>query len=541
MKNGIHILLMTSKSGPGWNLAPPLGLYRLKNYVEKDNIHCDILDYDIDADNTYLQRAGQGYYDVIGMSVSHINMVDDLDVILRFHHAASQSTKRPIIIAGGQAATLNYQQWLSSGLIDVIFLGFAEEALLGFCRNLLNSGNTGDFSPAAESVEGVVFTNKEGIMVHKPSPILTKDAFRKLSFSNIIDADLPYERYWEKVNAEKIDGISHTGFIFETVRLYTTSHCPRKCGFCSSQSFLSDSQGRQTPIIMLSAGEVFELVLKHIDKYGARGFLFSDDNFLAGNKEGLERVNTFCNLVIEAKQSGRISEGVKFFCQSRVADYIKNGDVRWDLMKTMKRAGFDNTGLGIESFSPRLLKFPSINKVGVTVEDYKMVLNAMLETGIVPIIFIIVGIPESTEEELVETMYTAVDYIRRGADVSVTPRLRANPGSPICKRGEYKLSYKHWKNPDNGNELAIEDYFIPQNNNIAGIIDEIHLCADKEIQRIKIEKGLTKSIVPKLLLGLATFIATAKLIKRRDVADDFTKIVNEMLGPSVAGSNDDGR
>ena len=46
-----------------------------------------------------------------------------------------------------------------------------------------------------------------------------------------------------------------------------------------------------------------------------------------------------------------------------------------NLVKTMKNAGFHNVSLGVESFSERLMKAPSINKAGMTAENCKLVLE----------------------------------------------------------------------------------------------------------------------------------------------------------------------
>ena len=528
MQRRITVLLMTSKCWVGFNLAPPIGLYRLKNYLEKNELKCDILDFDIDSEQSYLQRVSEGDYDVIGMSVTHLNMKDDLDTLLRFRDAARRSAKKCIFIAGGHEATLNYKQWLESGMVDIIFLGFAEDALSAFCVKLSFNETNGNHLEIAHEIAGVVFYKSDGKLVYKSSPRLTSEKFRQLSFNNIKSA-IPYDKYWQKVRDDKIDGFNHTEFIVETVRLYTSSHCPRKCGFCSSQSFLPESQKSVAPILMLSAEDVYELVLYHIDKYGARGFLFSDDDFPVGNREGIVRILNFSKLIVNAKNSGRIPKEVKFFCQSRIADFLDQKNVRWNVIEAMKNAGFDNTGLGIETFSDKLLKSPFINKIGVTTNDYRIVLDALLEKGIIPIIFLIVGIPDGTVEEQIETMYVAMEYIRKGADVSVLARLRANPGSPVYSLGGYDISTTTWKNPYTGTEIVINDYFIPKNEELSRIVGMIQETTESVINNIKIQRGRDKNIVPKSLVGIATFIATAKLLHRDAAANDFTRTINDIL------------
>lgn len=538
MGGPISVLLMTSKSFQGFNIAPPIGLCRLKNYLEKNNIKCDILDFDIDSEQSYIEKTSSGSYDIIGISVAHINMDSDLNTILKFRKASEKSKKNCKFIAGGQEASLNYNQWLASGLIDLIFLGYAEESLKFFCERFscVHERKNTDFIDLVKDIDGVVFLNKDKRPVYSPSPPLTVNEFRRLSFEYVIGVDMPYLRYWEKIKSDRIGVFNNTEFIFETSRLYTTSHCPRRCGFCSSQNFIVSSQQKPTPIILLSAEDIHKLVLDHIARYGTKGFLFSDDDFVVGNKVGIDRVYEFCKLVIDSKKKGRMPKDVRFFCQSRILDYLDNKNIRWSLLEAMKGAGFDNTGLGIESFSDRLLKTPSINKVGVTVEDYRRVLDALLKTGIIPIIFIIVGIPESTIQELIETMYSTIEYFKKGADISVTARLRVNPGSPLCGLGGYETSSKTWKNPVTGDTIVIEDYFIPRDKKLASVLGKIEEAAVAELENIKRQRGWSKTLFPKSLIGITTFIATAKLINRQDVADNIARIMNEILDNQPQGA-----
>jgi len=65
-------------------MAPPLGLYRLKHYLEKRGMSCDVLDLGLEAPDLNEENIGdtysnfgkytglidQGRYDVVGVSVS---------------------------------------------------------------------------------------------------------------------------------------------------------------------------------------------------------------------------------------------------------------------------------------------------------------------------------------------------------------------------------------------------------------------------------------------------------------------------------------
>ena len=89
-----------------------------------------------------------------------------------------------------------------------------------------------------------------------------EEEFVQLNYHEIKDLYIPYKDYWDytrnegatslnlKKDEEKVKVVEadpHNDlpvdkdtqkFFVETIRLYTSSHCPWKCGFCSSHSFL---------------------------------------------------------------------------------------------------------------------------------------------------------------------------------------------------------------------------------------------------------------------------------------------------------------
>ena len=283
--------------------------------------------------------------------------------------------------------------------------------------------------------------------------------------------------------------------------------------------------------MMLSAQEVHDLVVNHIRKYKARAFLFSDDDFPIGNKWGLERLSQLAQLLIESKDNGQIPKETKFFCQNRIADYLvydpqtKEKSVNTQLLDKVKKAGFHNLGFGVETFSEKLLKAPSINKMGVTVKDCLKVLDAVLERDIVPQIFLILGIPESTTDDLIQTMDTALEYIKKGCDMAVTPYMRAFPGSPMSQKEGYEVCYEKWTHPNTGETVLIADKFIPSDPKIAEVAENIEIVAQEEMERIKNREGWDKSILPKSLVGMSRFIAVAKILERDELYEKYNEYV----------------
>lgn len=544
MKNK-NILLITSALGDSKHVAsaPPIGLYRLKNYLVRSGVHCDILDLDMDSIDEYLKSVGNGIYDVIGFSVSHYNMRFDLDNICLFRKASEKSKKNCIFIAGGQEAVLNYQQWLDCG-IDIIFLGFAEKSLYEFCSHI-PSNNSGKISEIVKDTDGVAFYNEAQKLIYRPSKSMRMAEFQELSFYRIKELDIPYKIYWDKLDAEvKHFNFNKNKFITKTVRLYTTSHCPRKCGFCSSQAFIPTSQQCQSPIYMLSADDIFELILFHIDQYGAQGFLFSDDDLLVGTKAGLKRIFQLCELIIDAKLKGLIPEDITFNCQARIADFLLkpvNGRKRInnELMQVLKRAGFHGFGLGVETFSNRLLKCPSVNKIGINESNCCHVLDALLEHGLVPTINIILGIPESTEEDIIYTMTKTAEYALKGCQFVVTEYLKSFPGAPIYQNNDFTIKTEAWRNPFNGKRTDIEKYFIPVDPVIADILDRIEEQSIEELEYVKKNSPWTDSIVPKSISGLSVFLAFSRLLGRKDLIDYFNDVIKIISSRIIANPQTD--
>jgi radical SAM superfamily enzyme YgiQ (UPF0313 family) len=539
-RGATRLLLVGNKSNSGYNIAPPIGLYQLHAYVSRRGVRSAVLDRELEDPAPYVERARRGEFDVIGFSVSHDNMLEDLALLWRFRSAAAASGQAVLLIAGGQEAALNCDQWLRLG-IDVCFLGFAEKVLLEFCRRVERSRGTanGGVEALCAHLDGVAYGRGDAV-VYQPSAALTSDEFRELFFEQALTLEIPYDAYWSKLRKEAADTtLGASAFVIENIRLYTTSHCPRRCGFCNSQSFLPRSQNGKLPIIGLSASEIADLIVHMVRKYGAQGFLFSDDDFPIGSRAGLQRVVALSQRIIDLKSHNVLPRDTRFACQARVANFIiANGahgrTANTDLMRLMARAGFGSVGLGVETFSDRILSSPSVNKVGVTARDCHLVLDAMLNSGLTPQINLILGVPEYTPEELAATMAIAVGYLVRGCDIAVTRHLDALPGAPIYGTSLYELQTKTWVHPASGAAERIADYFLPQDPLIRSVAESFDGESARELARVVAAHGWEGRIVHKRVVGLCSLIAVARLLGRDDLESHFRAVLTEVLGRRAA-------
>jgi radical SAM superfamily enzyme YgiQ (UPF0313 family) len=514
-----------------------MGLFKIAGYLKKNGIGCDVLDYDIDDDRDFLTKAASGTYAVIGMSVTHFQMESDLERLWKFRKVAESSGLPTVIAGGGQEATMNYEQWLNAAL-DIVFFGFAEETYFSFCQRVLKCDvDKPKLDDLADGLNGVAYFDNHKNLISRAAVPLTKEKFSELFFDNIFDLDVPYEKYWQHLRKNYTAwAVGGAGFIFEHVRIYGTSHCPRRCGFCSSQTFLPFSQEPLPKIIMLDAEQYVKLIVYHFQKFGARMVTFSDDDFLVGSGVGAKRAIDVAKGILREKQSGNLPQDFKFHFQARIADVIFKRQLNTELLDSLAEAGCIGFSVGVETFSEKLLKSPSINKVGITVKDCRWVLDAMLERVLVPQINVILGAPETNVEDLVETIMAAAEYVEKGADIALVTRVEVYPGAPLAKNPDYPYHNRIWTNPYTGDSVEISDYFQCWDPVIDRMCEGFNEAKDQELHAIKQRFGWEGQTVHKRIVAFANLIAVGKLLRRPDIVERIDGLLNETLSRVDCGN-----
>ena len=529
-KTGRRVLLLPSHQHFNAYNAPSLGLYRLQKYLEETGIPAEVHDPLVTSWDRVLEGVKRGDYGIIGISGSHDHMAEDLTLMGELREMVGN--RQTLFIAGGQEATYNYKQWLAGG-IDVVFLGYAEKSLARAAEVIFEDFDQG--RSWLKEMDGVALYDGPDLVVN-PAPAMTQEEFEHLTYSQVLKIDIPYRQHWDHIRKD-LDGFSvcASTFVPEMARLYTTSHCPNRCGYCSSHSFLSASQSSPAPIRMLTAEQVFDMIRVFIRKYGARGVLFNDDEFLINRK----RIDRLTDMVMEAKKGGDIDPGFMLHCQARVTDLLKKGsgqkEVDLEFIAKLREAGFHTLGMGIETFSDRLLKSPSMNKPGYSEDDVIQVLEALLQAGIVPNVFLILFIPEAVEEEVVHTMEMGVRCLEMGGQIVVNPLLYSQPGAPVYGRPDYPMKVDEYRSPATGRKIDIARYFIPQNPRMAKAAAGVWAAVEDEIERFK-QTGLWPfGTLPKPVVGLLTFMAAARVIEREDLTSKWEVFLRDLVKNKIPG------
>lgn len=530
------VLLLTSKcpsTEVSDSLGVPLGLHVLRRHLENNGIECDVFDHQLHPEQRCVSGVEGGHYDIVGFSVTHWRMALDLDFLVKLKEASRKARQNCLFIAGGVSATLNCRQWLECGF-DLVCLGYVRDALLQLCSRFTHHRSKAIWE-LCDGLSGIAFLDKCGQVVFNLAPPLTNAEFEQYLFTDLMEMDLPYKEYWKfmRQRASPLLTMNKRSYIVENARLFTVNRCLANCGFCCCPRFFRTAQGSRAPFCALSPQQVLRLILHHIEKYGAKAFSFNDEDFLIGGKFGIERAIAICNLIAGSKGRGEMPEPIKFSCQTRPVNFFSsdasgNRLVNHELLRAMSRARFHNVSLGIETFCDRLTQGPSINKKNITNEHIHILLEELMNYGLYPTINLILGIPETTVDELLDTIRQTLQYTDRPCQISAADRMRAFPGADIFSLKNYPTAGTIWKNPLSGKTAYIPEYYVPHDKTVADILERLADAARGELEDFEVSNHVAEfALIPRIAIALCAFKAIAKMLNENELLQSVNKKLQE--------------
>lgn len=441
----MKVLLICAPNSVPFYASPQLGVFRIGHHLEKSGLNCDIFDPNMDE---AAQWPGEDY-GLIGVSGNNMGMQQCLDLV---HHFQSRQKRAAFLAAGGITPTYNYNDWLDCGF-DAVVLGYGEEPLAALARA------ADRFEPDRESVlsriAGLAWRGRDGETRVNPARPLTAELFNRLSYENMLDINIPYEKYWA-LNEKVVDQLSvdHNAFIVKTIRLFTSSQCPNRCGYCPSK-FLSKAQGSPARRLALEPGESLELIRLAWERHGCDLAFFNDEEFLCDKETAKE----LCRRIVKAKEDGLLPRQLVFQCQSRAVDFLTRGSPDREMLALLDRAGFNRISLGVENICERLLATPVMNKAQYRLEDIRAIVAAFKETSIALTLNFMLLVPETTREELLANLKAIFSFLDEDVLILLNLHILAAPGASAVESGAYELAMKKVTSPLNGWELEIPDRF----------------------------------------------------------------------------------
>ncbi|MBI2910181.1 MAG: radical SAM protein [Chloroflexi bacterium] len=281
--------------------------------------------------------------DVVGITM-HTGTFKSCGNVARIAKQLDRGTK---VIVGGTHPTLDAAGTLQCQDFDVAVRGEGEEAVLELVEGA-----------AEREVLGLSYRTGEAIVAHNPDRPFISD----------LDA-LPFPSRDAFLHSEAHD----IGYVI------TGRGCPFACTYCASPA-----KWRRT-VRFRSVENVVAEIKDVLVRFEAPIFYFVDDTLTIDR----ERTKELCRRIIEEKL------GIQWRCDTR-ADRLDR-----ELVSLMKEAGCIRVKMGVESGSDRVLK--QIRK-GVTREQISRAVDYVKEFGIPLTVYLMVGFPCETSEDVRETV-----------------------------------------------------------------------------------------------------------------------------------------
>ena len=368
-------------------VSPPIGLGYLATAV-RDNHDVAILDCVKERMNERLfaDYLNKHKFDVIGFQTYSYDLLE----VRKSLRIVKEINPDTITIIGGPHPTCLPDQAMT--YLEAADYGFTGEAEIGL--PLLLNNISAKSKKSFSSIPGLIRRKNSKIMINKPIRLKNLDSLGHPAWDLIQPQEYPHEG-------------AAGGFVrnFPVAPIMTTRGCPCLCTFCAG------------PVIFGHKIRFHSLknILSQIDilyhKFGIREIQIVDDNFTFN----INFAKNFCSQVIKKDYN------LSFYIPSG----IRIDRIDEELAVLMRKAGFYDIAVGIESGSDRILQ--SIKKntsVSQICEKIKLIRKAGLEVNG----FFVIGFPDETPGDIIKTINLACKLDLKRASFSCCQPL---PGTEI--------------------------------------------------------------------------------------------------------------
>jgi len=270
-------------------------------------------------------------------------------------------TPSAVIIFGGPHASFFPAHIFKKTSADAVVVGEGEETFKEFLAALDTNCD---------------FTGIKGLILRGPNDTALNFKPREL-IRNLDNLPVPFYQGFLNFSFLRYSGFSLLPK--PTAAIISSRGCVFNCTYCASTRFW----GRQWRC--RSAGNILNEVEWLRENHRVRSIFFFDDNFTVDH----QRVSIICNEFIRRKWN------IVWSCCSHVKMVNK------ELLALMKRSGCLSIDFGVESGSDRILNV--INKKQ-TRSDIERTFSMVLEAGIKPRAYLMVGNPGEDESTIDETI-----------------------------------------------------------------------------------------------------------------------------------------
>lgn len=336
-------------------------------------------------------------FDVIGVSSIFTPQTYMVEETVK---SITQAYPEKLIIMGGINARTQLKRYFDAGA-DVICLSEAEQTIVEI-GNVLRKGSR-DFS----NISGVAFINNRQMQIN-PTGIIDSN----LDKLPIPARDLlPNERIWE-INRPH-GGVTKIGDLYKPqpyVSMQTSRGCPYTCKFCHISSEIEGSLTGYIGKFRYQSVERVEREIIAAKELGANYIYIEDDSFLARKKRALD----ICEMIIKYELDLGDVNGINL---SHLHKNDGTGRLVIDdeMLETMAEAGFNRLSFPVESGSQEMIDQWAAGKIHHDKYDISALIKKANSLGIEVSSCYLIGYPNETYEQLVETLTAARRHLDAGS------------------------------------------------------------------------------------------------------------------------------
>lgn len=335
------------------DMHQPIGLLYLGAMLEQHGVEVEICDEVVDERSfDHIERFRP---DIVGITVTSMMMPKAGQITAFAKERGCQ------VILGGPHISARPRQSLERSGAHVAVLGEGEYTIVEICEGR----ELADIPGIAywKGCEVVLTASREPIQDLDALPLPARHLVDLNNYRNDVEVGFPLE-------GKEI-----------MIRILTARGCPYRCTNCCSHVVFGRKHRTRDPARVVDEMEAA------IRKYGIHTFTFIDDN-LPLKQANIEEL---CRLIIQRRLK------VKWCCYARVGTSLQT-------LRLMKQAGCRLIAYGVESGSPRIIKY--LNK---RIERSQVVetFDLARQVGIRTKAFFIIGLPVETEEDFQQSVELA--------------------------------------------------------------------------------------------------------------------------------------
>jgi len=376
----------------GLGFLPPLGLLGIATYLRERTRHDAVV---LDAHTAGLVSADLEAVvarirpDAVGITALTSTL---LDVVATAAAVKRADASVPVIV-GGPHVALFPRETVQLPNVDFAVLGEGEEPLGALLDRLEEAGRRRGLPwrhPEGTPRDGGCVDDLPAVMDRATATRKRRHFHADLETLPAPRRDLvPWQRYRTVVSRRP-----------PTTVLMTSRGCSHSCSFCYTAGGKKVRERAPASVV----AEMQQAV-----RLGIREFFFFDEAFT----ENPERVHALCTAIERARLD------VSWDVRARV------DSVDADMLRHMRRAGCTRVQFGIEAGTQRVI---DVFQKGITLEQARAALHLARAAGLATYADFMIGGPDETLEEIVETVRFALEVAPDYVHFQVTMPL---PGTPL--------------------------------------------------------------------------------------------------------------